>query len=381
MTETDIRDTQRERPDQRDRSEDDTLARAPAAPSPSSDRSPDEIAREIETIRAHLTGTLDEIRGRMTPGQIADQAMSYLRGSGSSEFARNIGRSVRDNPLPILLIGAGIGWLMTANGRRGAAAGPELGDTEPPRLGKESGPDAAAWARDHASDVGAEARRTAEGISQSVSDMASSARERAERTTGAAGEGLHGLRDKAGAAGERTGAMAHDARAGLQRFGTQARDNWSRLAHEQPLVLGAIGLAVGAALGAGVPNTRFENRLMGSTSDALKEKASGAAATHYEKVKEAASETYHEVADDMEKRGLSADQIADTAASAARKAGDKAEKISEDAKSDMQPGASANQRPKEGPGATASRPTSAPEAKPEDKPNESEAAKPGTKRS
>ena len=83
-------------------------------------RSAAEIEREVEQTRAGLTNTLDELRERASPGQLFEQALDYARSSGGNEFVRNLGTSVRDNPLPLLLIGAGIGWLMmSGNGRTG----------------------------------------------------------------------------------------------------------------------------------------------------------------------------------------------------------------------------------------------------------------------
>jgi hypothetical protein len=42
---------------------------------------------------------------------------------------------------------------------------------------------------------------------------------------------------------------------------------------DQPLVLAGLGLAIGAALGAAIPETEAEDRLMGEAADQVKEKA------------------------------------------------------------------------------------------------------------
>ena len=44
---------------------------------------------------------------------------------------------------------------------------------------------------------------------------------------------------------------------------------------QQPLLLGAIGLAVGAGIAAALPGTAAENRLMGDTSDVVKSEVKG----------------------------------------------------------------------------------------------------------
>ena len=88
------------------------------------DRSSAEIEREVEATRARLTDTLEELRDRTSPGQLFEQAVDYFRSSGGTDFARNLGASVRDNPLPVLLIGAGIGWLMMSGGNDRRTGGP-----------------------------------------------------------------------------------------------------------------------------------------------------------------------------------------------------------------------------------------------------------------
>lgn len=77
-----------------------------------------QLEREAEGRRADLSATLDELRSRITPGQLVDQTLDYAREGNVGEFVRNLARDARDNPLPLALIGAGIAWLMVAKGRR-----------------------------------------------------------------------------------------------------------------------------------------------------------------------------------------------------------------------------------------------------------------------
>ena len=58
---------------------------------------------------------------------------------------------------------------------------------------------------------------------------------------------------------------------------------------EQPLALGAIGLAIGAVLGAVAPRTREEDRLMGATRDRLAHDLEDAAREPLERAVQAAS--------------------------------------------------------------------------------------------
>jgi len=75
-------------------------------------RSPDLILTEIEQTRSLMDSTLEAIEQRLTPGELLDQGMNYLRNSGGREFITNLGASVKSQPLPASLVGIGLAWLM-----------------------------------------------------------------------------------------------------------------------------------------------------------------------------------------------------------------------------------------------------------------------------
>jgi hypothetical protein len=64
---------------------------------------------------------------------------------------------------------------------------------------------------------------------------------------------------------------------------------------EQPFVVGGLGLALGAALGAMLPSTEAENRLFGEASSRITTKAKNVASEQYDRVKE----TLQDVADEV----------------------------------------------------------------------------------
>ena len=75
-------------------------------------RSPDLILTEIEQTRSQMDSTLEAIEKRLTPGELLDQGLNYLRNSGGREFISNLGASVKGQPLPASLVGIGLAWLM-----------------------------------------------------------------------------------------------------------------------------------------------------------------------------------------------------------------------------------------------------------------------------
>ena len=229
------------------------------------DKRPDEILAEIDRTRDEMDRTLSAIEHRLTPGQLVDQGLDYLRHSGAAEFAQNLGGTAKQNPLPIALTAIGIGWLM-ALGRQPAQ----------PSYGSST---STSGLRDKAS-----------GAMQSASDSLSSARDRVSGSMssmrGRASESMSSMRDRAGQ-------VTESARYQWDR----ARGSVDYLVREQPLALGAIGLAVGAILAAMAPRTQKEEELMGEASRNLMEKAKETGSQQLEK----AQETVKQVAEKASK--------------------------------------------------------------------------------
>jgi hypothetical protein len=81
----------------------------------------EQFERKVHQARARLTETLEELRAGMTPGQVFDQFADYARKGPAAEFFRNLAREMRENPLPLTLIGAGITWLIIASSQSSRA--------------------------------------------------------------------------------------------------------------------------------------------------------------------------------------------------------------------------------------------------------------------
>src|ERR1700730_111721 len=70
----------------------------------------EQLEREAAETRAQLAETLDALRCRMTPGSHGPPAEFLRNRAGSSQ-----------NPMPVVLIGIGIAWLMIASSRSSRA--------------------------------------------------------------------------------------------------------------------------------------------------------------------------------------------------------------------------------------------------------------------
>jgi hypothetical protein len=196
-------------------------------------RRPDEILAEIDRTRGEMDRTLSAIEQRLTPGQLVDQGLSYFRESGANEFVQNLGGAAKNNPLPVALVGIGLTWLM-ALGRQ-PAQHQGFGAYE----AESSGPGM---------------REKASGAMRGISERVGSAKSQ--------------IGDRASSQWER------------------ARGGIDYMIHEQPLALGAIGIAIGAVLAAAAPRTRKEQELMGEASRSVTEKAKDLGSQQLEKAKE-----------------------------------------------------------------------------------------------
>jgi hypothetical protein len=83
----------------------------------SGSKSPEEVQREVRESRAEVKEGLEAIKDRLSPGQLFDQALDYLRSNSGTDFMRNLGIAIRDNPIPVVLVGIGMAWLMLSGAR------------------------------------------------------------------------------------------------------------------------------------------------------------------------------------------------------------------------------------------------------------------------
>ena len=86
-----------------------------------------------------------------------------------------------------------------------------------------------------------------------------------------------------------------------------ARDGLSELFRAQPLVLGAIGLAIGAGIAAALPKTDVEDAYLGEVSQSVKTQAAEIAGQQVEKVTTLASDVVEAASAEAKKQGLTPD--------------------------------------------------------------------------
>ena len=234
--------------------------------------------QDAEAARSKLEYTLDELRGRLRPGRMLDEALDYAKDGSAGEFVKKFGRQVRGNPLPVALVGAGLAWLMMA--RRDSRIEPNDFEKRYRAAGEGYSP----------TDVGTDTRVSS--LKDKASQSAARVGEAAEAAYDKAGSLYNDATGSASAAADQLGRSANDVAGRVSDLGGKTADSVARLIKEQPLVLGALGLALGAVLGSAMPGTRTENRLAGEASDNLKKQAANELDQQVDKAMNVAERAY-----------------------------------------------------------------------------------------
>ncbi|MDF1707639.1 MAG: DUF3618 domain-containing protein [Paracoccaceae bacterium] len=265
-------------------------------------RSPEEIERQLERERAGLSEDLHDLRTKFSVDTLVREAAGQLR-AHSGDIGASVSRAVKENPLAIAVTGVGLAWLIFGD-RSGRGAVQRDDDRDhgdrrdyrefyarsqygAPRSwasgnrGVTRDADVPAWMR------GVDVTQDAE----SQEDEGESAAQRMARASGAARDRLHetadSVKERAAALRERLAEgtehlteegrarviaareKAHEAREAAMAQMRHGREKAADLFEEQPMIAGALAMAIGAAVGAALPHTRFEDEHFGQTSDEL----------------------------------------------------------------------------------------------------------------
>jgi hypothetical protein len=275
------------------------------------------LERETEKTRDQLEHTLGELRARISPGQLFNQATGYLRNGSGRDFLGNLRDEVVRNPLPMVLVGVGVAWITIAGAVERRRSG---NDNRNPARERDESSAAPQDLAGNGTDSAGRTRQAAEGLVGDVREAASEAGENMREATGDLGERLGTAydetigraRDTAGAwigearsaasgageslsksarnAGERAAGVYDQTVGGARRVASKAAD-YGRTARqaiepngalmnfcrEQPMLVAGLGIAIGAAIAAMLPASRVESRIMGEASEKVRQRVSNVA--------------------------------------------------------------------------------------------------------
>jgi hypothetical protein len=270
-----------------------------------SERTREELATTVSALRERVGDTATELKTMVSPAHIKREIKDYVRQERES-LVDALQRKARENPLqmaaigaavaypalsflravpkPLWLIGAGL-FLTTARGQQTVKeVQAKVDDTVQQTSEKVSGlatsiqsdlEDRVAGVRDAVADT----RDAASAKVGSLTDQARAAFHDAhDAVTGAANKTAakaNTTADDLAARGAETGANIKDRAAGLA---TSSRNTIVDFAKDNPIVLAGLAAAAGAFIAASIPPSEAENRLFGSPSAKLKDKAREAVA-------------------------------------------------------------------------------------------------------
>jgi hypothetical protein len=265
-----------------------SLDREPASPvipvGNGEDRSSAELERDIDRIRSRMDQTITQIEHRLSPNRLIDQALERMR-DGPAAFANNLGRTVRKHPVPSAMFAAGLAWLLFAEHGDKAGARPSRSrrarqSLQPYHLRDASRLDHPAKTRIEPIDRSIAHREGDNAMSGSWDQPRRSGWNLFHRRGSHESQGvgyLEGGREQ----------LSHVGSAARHQV-ERARTGFEHMLEEQPLVVGAVAVALGAVLGATLPTSRVENRYFGPSRDQLQNRAGEYAREQWEKAKEVA---------------------------------------------------------------------------------------------
>jgi ElaB/YqjD/DUF883 family membrane-anchored ribosome-binding protein len=279
----------------------------------------EQIRARIEETRGQMSQTIDAIQEKLSPERLKEQAQEMVHDAtigraetmvnNATEQARGFGsglmETIRQNPVPAAIAGIGLGWLFMKRPQGSSNYGGRGQDNYnyPSRsgygYGYGTGADQMRYGQQSRSSYGygSGASQDSGGVGQVVGqakDTVGQIAGQAGDTVGQAGEKVG---EVAGQVGSKVGDVAEGAQQKVGELGDQAQYQAQRAGYwfqdtlqSNPLVVGAVALALGAAVGLAVPETPQEHRLLGEARDNLMDKAQNVAQETAQKVQRVASE-------------------------------------------------------------------------------------------
>lgn len=254
----------------------------------------EQIRAEIEDTRAEMSQTINEIQERLSPDHLMGQVKETVReatigkvervmeqiseateparqamgraGTAIAETGKTVGQSMWKNPIPVALIGLGVGLLVMRRYRSDGGNGYER-----PRV-------AGGRRRSMTMDTDYESGQTRYG-------------EQYGTGTGMSSSGMiHNVKETAGDLAHRSteafSNLTDKARHTASDLGTRC----SQLMRTNPLAMGAVAVAAGTAVGLMLPSTRFESEYIGQAGAGLVDRAEEMARGAIDKVQDAAQQ-------------------------------------------------------------------------------------------
>jgi hypothetical protein len=225
----------------------------------------------------------------------------------TGDFVNGLQDAIRQNPVSAALIGMGVLWMFTGGAKITAAGALLAPAARATATGIGSGLQASANAAGAAGEgLRGAASRAADSVRETVADVAATvgntASQAYDSARGAMTDSASEIKDDF-----RDGSRTATGMAGTLQG--NLKDTFER----QPLLLGAIGLALGAGMAAAVPPTQLETEYAGDAAEKVTAQVKEFATAQVDRVSAAAERTLEAVKDEAAVQGLTPQAAKDAA--------------------------------------------------------------------
>ncbi len=229
------------------------------------DCSPEHWQSEIDRTRARLDSTVDELEHRLTFDEITTRSMHALQQS-TMKGASKVADLVKQNPLPAMVIGAGVAWLFLQNKSKSSTQrAASYGGAIDAHASDESSGDSSTFS-DAASRAASKVSQVASNVGEKVTHATHDAADGMVRAVSHVKDGLRGA---TAAIGQSASSVGHGAQVAAQRSVRYTNE----CVHNYPLAAAGVCFALGVLGGLAIPASQLEDDALGATRDRLKNQA------------------------------------------------------------------------------------------------------------
>jgi ElaB/YqjD/DUF883 family membrane-anchored ribosome-binding protein len=301
-------------------------------------RSSAEIQADIRDTRERMDATLDELGNRLTARSLLNSALDWWDSPGNqgNEAARTavkaVARQIKHHPMPSLLIGSGIAWLISEsmdheNGhervRHGNDESFQSGNASRTHLPGSSSSHEKPGIMDKAKEGATHVIEAAAGAMDAAKRKFSHVEDELHHSAERVQQGARGTYDRGRNVASK---LRHDLSDGYHR----SAERFEEAVEEYPLAIGVAFAALGALAGLVIPRTRREDELLGEQSDHLFEAAREMGSEWLETGKKVGSRVLESVKEEAAEQGITGESIGDALSHLAEKGGKVVEKAREE---------------------------------------------------
>lgn len=258
-----------------------------------------------EQVSEHINSALETAKESVYEATVGNlgKAGKFMQNVGKEISKSDAGKFARKNPFPLVLVGLGIGLLayeFSGKSKKNYSA------LKPKKSKKK-------YIDDYES---SESRKKSalKSATEKIGEVAGNTYETVSDATGTALQSVGGaaslaygtVTDAAGNAYSSVEKFAGDTYEKVGDYSSQARQQYDYHIEENPLAVGAVALAIGAAVGLAIPATRYEGEMLGEYRQQLIDKARETANNLVDRAKDAASQARDTISGEV---GKSVDEV------------------------------------------------------------------------